>query len=106
MLLRVLTDVRVPWRSVLPGAAVTALGVAIVTVAIGAYLRRYAASSLLGATGSVFLLLIWIYYEAQIILAGAEFTRTLARRGTDPSLDDDGKTGVLPGDDAAADIGS
>jgi membrane protein len=93
---------------VLPGAAVTALGVAIGTVAIGAYLRRYAASSLLGATGSVFLLLIWIYYEAQIILAGAEFTRTLARRGIDPSpsLDDDGKTGVLPGDDAAVDVGS
>ena len=108
MLFRFLTDVRVPWRSVLPGAAVTALGVAVGTVAIGAYLRRYAASSLLGATGSVFLLLIWIYYEAQIILAGAEFTRTLARRGTDPppSLDDDGKTGVLPGDDAAVDVGS
>ena len=107
MLFRFLTDVRVPWRSVLPGAVVTALGVAIGTVAIGAYLRRYAASSLLGATGSVFLLLIWIYYEAQIILAGAEFTRTLARRGTDPpaSLDDDGKSGVLPGDDAAVDVG-
>ncbi len=107
MLFRFLTDVRVPWRSVLPGAVVTALGVAIGTVAIGAYLRRYAASSLLGATGSVFLLLIWIYYEAQIILAGAEFTRTLARRGTGPpaSLDDDGKSGVLPGDDAAVDVG-
>ncbi len=92
LLFRFLTDVRVPWRSVLPGAALTALGVAIGTVAIGAYLRRYAASSVLGATGSVFLVLIWIYYEAQIILAGAEFTRTLAKRGIDPvgpgSLDD------------------
>jgi membrane protein len=110
LLFRFLTDVRVPWRSVLPGAAVTALGVAIGTMAIGAYLRRYAASSVLGATGSVFLVLIWIYYEAQIILAGAEFTRTLARRGIDPigpgSPDDDGKPSVLPGDDAAVDVGS
>ena len=104
MLFRFLTDVRAPWRSVLPGAAVTALGVAIGTVAIGAYLRRYAASSVLGATGSVFLVLIWIYYEAQIILAGAEFTRTLAKREPG-SLDDDGKSGALPGDDAAADVG-
>jgi membrane protein len=108
LLFRFLTDVRVPWRSVIPGAAVTALGVAVGTVAIGAYLRRYASSSLLGATGGVFLLLIWIYYEAQIILAGAEFTRTLARRGVEPSdsLDDDGKPGALPGDDAAVDVGS
>jgi membrane protein len=109
LLFRYLTDVRVPWRGVLPGAAVTALLVAVGTVAIGAYLRRYAATSLLGATGSVFLVLIWIYYEAQIILAGAEFTRTLARRGIDPiwpaSLDDDRQPGTLPGDDAAVDIG-
>ncbi len=109
LLFRYLTDVRVPWRSVLPGAAVTALLVAVGTVAIGAYLRRYAATSLLGATGSVFLVLIWIYYEAQIILAGAEFTRTLALRGVDPiwpaSIDDDGQSGALPGRDAAADIG-
>ncbi|HYN31951.1 MAG TPA: YihY/virulence factor BrkB family protein, partial [Ilumatobacteraceae bacterium] len=108
LLFRFLTDVRVPWRSVLPGAAVTALGVAIGTMAIGAYLRRYAASSVLGATGSVFLVLIWIYYEAQIILAGAEFTRTLAQRGVDPigpaSLDHDGKPSALPGNDAAIDI--
>ncbi len=85
LLFRYLTDVRIPWRSVLTGATVTALLVAIGTAAIGAYLRRYAATSLLGATGSVFLILLWIYYEAQIVLVGAEFTRVLARasgRGT------------------------
>lgn len=78
LLFRYLTDVRVPWRSALVGASFTALLVAIGTVAIGAYLRHYAASSLLGATGSVFLVLIWIYYEAQIVLAGAELTRMLS----------------------------
>lgn len=80
LLFRYLTDVRIPWASTVVGATVTALFVAVGTVAIGAYLRRYAASSLLGATGSVFLVLLWIYYEAQIVLAGAEFTRVLARR--------------------------
>jgi membrane protein len=80
LLFRYLTDVRIPWRSVLTGATVTALLVAIGTAAIGAYLRRYAATSVLGATGSVFLILLWIYYEAQIVLVGAEFTRVLARR--------------------------
>ena len=105
LLFRYLPESRVPWRSVLPGAAVTAVGVAIGTVAIGAYLRRYAATSLLGATGSIFLVLIWIYYEAQIILAGAEFTRVLSRgaAGTG-SAGDDRQAGVGPGDDPAADV--
>jgi membrane protein len=80
LLFRYLTDVRITWRSVLTGAMVTAMLVAVGTAAIGAYLRRYAATSLLGATGSVFLVLLWIYYEAQIVLVGAELTRVLARR--------------------------
>jgi membrane protein len=106
LLFRYLPDTRVPWRSVLPGAVVTAFGVAIGTVAIGAYLRRYAATSLLGATGSIFLVLIWIYYEAQIILAGAEFTRVLSGDATrEASAGDDGQAGVGPGDDAAVDVG-
>lgn len=105
LLFRYLTDVRVPWPSVLAGATVTALLVAVGTVAIGAYLRRYAAASLLGATGSVFLVLLWIYYEAQILLAGAEFTRALAQRsGFGRSLDDDRESGAPPGDDVAADV--
>lgn len=102
LLFRYLPDARVPWRSVLVGAAVTALGVAIGTVAIGAYLRRYAATSLLSATGSIFLVLIWIYYEAQIILAGAELTRVLSGEA---SAGDDREPGVGPGEDAAVDVG-
>jgi membrane protein len=109
LLFRYLGDIEVPWRSAVPGAAVTALLVAVGTVAIGAYLRRYAASSLLGATGTVFLVLLWIYYEAQIVLVGAEFTRVLARRGVDgvwsASVDDDGQPAGLPGEDAALDVG-
>ena len=106
LLFRYLPDTRVPWRSVLPGAAVTAFGMAIGTVAVGAYLRRYAATSLLGATGSVFLILIWIYFEAQIILAGAELTRVFdGDMANEVSTGDDRQTGVGPGEDAAVDVG-
>ena len=106
LLFRYLPETRVPWRSVLPGAVVTAFGVAIGTVAIGAYLRRYAATSLLSATGSIFLILIWIYYEAQIILAGAELTRVLSGDATGAaSAGDDRQAGIGPGDDSAVDVG-
>jgi membrane protein len=45
---------------------------------IGIYLRNFGASSVTGAAGAVALVLVWMYYEAQIVLAGAEFTRVLA----------------------------
>lgn len=82
LLFRYVTVVRVPWRAALVGGAVTALLIAAGTVLIGAYLRRYGASSVAGAAGAILLVLVWLYYESQILLAGAEFTRVLA----DPSL--------------------
>ena len=113
LLFQYLTDVRIPWPPVLIGAIVTALMLAIGTMLIGAYLRRYAASSLAGATGSVFLVLLWIYYVAQIVLAGAELTRTLTKRHVGEggvrslwSAAGDGQSGTGPGDDAAVDVDS
>lgn len=100
LLFRYVTDTRVPWPSAILGGAVTALLVAIGTVAIGAYLRRYAATSVVGATGGVFLFLIWMYYEAQIFLVGAEFTRVLTGA---PSAHE-GESGIGPGDDSAVDV--
>jgi membrane protein len=114
LLFRYLTDVRVPWLAVLVGGAATAGVLAIGTVLVGAYLRRYASSSLAGATGSVFLVLLWIYYVAQIVLVGAEFTRVLARRHDigrhdigrlgATSASDDGQAGAGPRNDAAVDV--
>lgn len=106
LLFRYLTDVRVPWAPSLAGGAVTAAMLAVGTVLVGAYLQRYAASSLVGVTGSVFLVLLWIYYEAQILLAGAEFTRVLARRAFPDigSAGGEGQAGVGPGEDAAVDV--
>ncbi len=80
LLLRSLVDAHVPWRAALVGGAVTSAILAVGSVLTGAYLRRYAASSLTGVTGSVFLVLLWAYYVAQFVLVGAEFTRVLTRR--------------------------
>ena len=108
LLFRYLTEVRVPWPPALVGGVVTAAVMAVGTVLLGVYLRRYAASSLAGATGSVFLVLLWIFYIAQIVLAGAEFTRVLARRDrwtvAAPSVPGDGETSAGPGNDAAVDV--
>ncbi len=111
LLFRYLTDVRVPWVPSIVGGVVTAAMLAIGTVLVGAYLRRYAAASLAGATGSVFLVLLWIYYVAQIVLVGAELTRVLSHRLTRRggrsgvgSAPDEGQSCAGPGDDATVDV--
>lgn len=107
LLFRYLTDVRVPWRPVAVGAIVTAAVLAVGTMLVGAYLRRYGSSSLAGATGSVLFVLLWIYYVAQIVLVGAELTRVIAcRRAGVPvaSAAGDREAGTRPGNDAAVDV--
>ena len=111
LLFRYLTDIRVPWKPAIVGGLVTAAVLAVGTMLVGAYLRRYASASLVGATGSVFLVLVWIYYVAQIVLVGAEFTRVLARRGgvdgeptSGYSAAGDRQAGARPGNDAAVDV--
>ncbi|TMA60622.1 MAG: ribonuclease BN, partial [Deltaproteobacteria bacterium] len=47
---------------------------------IGIYLGRAGATSVYGAAGSLVLVLLWIYYSAQILLLGAEFTEVYSRR--------------------------
>ncbi len=78
LLFRYLPDTRAPWSAALIGGATTTLLVAVGTSAIGFYLRHFGGSSVTGATGGIVLVLLWIYYEAQIILFGAEFTRVVA----------------------------
>ena len=110
LLFRYLTDAHIPWRAALVGGATTAGMLAVGTVLVGAYLQRYSASSLVGVTGSVFLVLLWIFYVGQIVLAGAEFTRVLVLRGVGvgrssaSSVVGDRQAGSRPGDDAAVDV--
>src|SRR5687767_9157823 len=68
MLFRFLPDVRLHWRDVTTGAAVTAVLFAIGLQVIGFYLGQSAAASSYGAAGSVMILLLWVYYSCQIML--------------------------------------
>lgn len=79
-ILVVLPDAKVAWRDVWVGAAVTALLFTLGKWGIGFYLGRSDPGSAFGAAGSLALLLVWIYYSALILLAGAEFTQVWARR--------------------------
>jgi membrane protein len=77
---KILPAVRIAWRDVIVGAAVTALLFAIGKFLIGLYLGRSAIASSYGAAGSLILILVWVYYSAQIFLLGAEFTKVYAHR--------------------------
>lgn len=83
VLFRWLPDVELTWRDVWPGALLTSVLAAIGAFAISGYLGYVATTSVSGAVGGVFVLLLWIYWNAQVFLLGAEFTRayTLRRRG-------------------------
>lgn len=79
----VLPDVRVPLRDVWAGAAVTSLLFSLGRWGIGVYVGTSDPGSAFGAAGSLVLLLVWIYYSALILLAGAEFTQVWAQRNGD-----------------------
>jgi membrane protein len=80
LIFKVLPDVDMWWRDIWPGAAVTALLFTIGKTLIGLYLGRAGATSVYGAAGSFVLLLLWVYYSAQILFVGAEFTEVYSRR--------------------------
>lgn len=85
VLFRVLPRSEVEWRHALVGGVLTALLLSAGTWVISAYLERFAARSVTGAAGGVLLVLLWIYYEAQILLVGAELTKVLGWRTDGPS---------------------
>ncbi len=80
MVYRILPDVKIGWRDVARGAAVTAVLFLLGKYAIGYYLKTTNVASAYGAAGSVVLVLVWVYYSSLIFLFGAEFTRVHSRR--------------------------
>lgn len=74
-----LPDVKVPWSNLWVGAAVTSLLFSIGRFLIGLYLGNSAIGSTYGAAGSLIVILIWVFYSAQILLIGAEFTQVYAK---------------------------
>jgi len=77
---KLLPDVKLAWRNVLTGAAVTAVLFTIGKTLIGLYLGRSTVASVYGAAGSLIVILLWVYYSAQIVFFGAEFTKVYSRR--------------------------
>jgi membrane protein len=86
LLFKFLPDRPIPWKDVWVGAAVTALLFSIGRQLIGLYLGRSSLGSVYGAAASIVVLIVWVYYAAQIFLLGAELTQARAeeRRATAP----------------------
>lgn len=80
MLYKLIPDVEVAWSDVWIGALATALLFSIGRFLIGLYLVNSSTTSVYGAAGSLVIVLIWIYYSAQIIFFGAEFTQVYANK--------------------------
>ena len=77
---KIVPDVRLDWRDVFVGACFTSFLFTIGKQVIGIYLGRVNYASTYGATGSVLIILVWVYYSAQLFFFGAEFTRAYAKR--------------------------
>ncbi len=77
---RVLPDVTISWRDVWLGGVVTAVFFSLGNFALGKYIQARDVGSAFDAAGSLIMLLVWIYYSAQIFFFGAEFTKVYANR--------------------------
>jgi membrane protein len=78
LIFKFIPDVEIAWRDVWFGAVVTAILFMIGKTAIGIYLGTSSVASSYGVAGSLVVLLLWIYYSAQILFLGAEFTQVFA----------------------------
>ena len=83
MLYKWLPNVPIAWKDVWMGAFITAILFSAGRFAIGLYLGRSAVASPYGAAGTLAVLLLWIYYSAQVFLLGAEFTCLYATHRAD-----------------------
>jgi len=79
LIFKFVPDAEVQWRHVWIGAAVTALLFSIGKMLLGFYLGKSSVASAYGAAGSVVAFVVWVYYAAQILFIGAEFTQVYSR---------------------------
>ncbi len=80
MMYKVLPDAEISWRDVLVGAAVTSLLFTVGKLLIGLYLGHSGTTSTYGTAGALVVILLWVYYSAQILFFGAEFTQIYSNR--------------------------
>ena len=80
LLYKIVPDVTIDWSDVWIGAAVTSLLFSLGKMGIGLYIGKAGVGSPYGAAGSLVVVMVWIYYSAQIFFLGAEFTRMFSER--------------------------
>jgi membrane protein len=80
LMFKELPDTEVHWKDVWLGAIGTAVLFEIGKFLISLYIGKQGLESTYGASASVVIVLIWVYYSAQIVLLGAEFTNVRARQ--------------------------
>jgi hypothetical protein len=74
MIYKLMPRASIEWHDVWVGALVTAVLFTVGKFLIGLYIGRSAVASSFGAAGSLAVVMVWVYYSAQIFLLGAEFT--------------------------------
>lgn len=79
LIFKILPDAIIKWRHVLTGAVVTGVLFMIGKYVISLYLTDTYIISAYGGTGSLIVLLLWVYYSSIILYFGAEFTQSFAR---------------------------
>jgi membrane protein len=80
LLFKVIPEVDLTWRDVWIGAMATSALFTLGRLGLGLYFGRSTFTSTYGAFGSLIVILFWIYYSAQIVFLGAEFTQVYSRR--------------------------
>ncbi len=78
LMFKVLPDIKISFKTVLPGAIITSLLFTLGKFVLGWYIGQSAYTSTYGAAGALMILLVWVYYSVQILLLGAEFTKAYA----------------------------
>ncbi|MEC4895287.1 MAG: YihY/virulence factor BrkB family protein [Oscillatoria sp. PMC 1051.18] len=96
LIYKYLPDVKIKWSDVKIGAIITALLFTLGKYIIGLYLGRGSFASTYGAAGSVIIILAWVYYSAQILFFGAEFTQVYARKYGSQIMPDRHSVSVTP----------
>jgi membrane protein len=79
LMFKYVPDAKIAWKDVFVGSVITAVLFLFGKFLLGVYLSKGSLGSAYGAAGSLIVLLAWIYYSAQIILLGAEFTQVYTR---------------------------
>jgi membrane protein len=91
-----LPNIQISWRTVWIGAFVTAVLFTIGKTLTGLYLSKSAVASSFGAAGSLVIILVWVYYNSQILFFGAEFTQVFSKYRSKVSKS---KEGEIAGED-------